>query len=201
MDKSKKSVYESIITIDPTIRVGDSVAWFNSKIPEILSGTIITQVMTGKMYTFAYDPVTKESLPFWDKYPLIFVLEKRKRNIVGINLHYIPPKIRLRIFEMMLPRATTKVLVDKTRMTGLTNFIKTIPGHQYMIKQYCPEGMRSKLLEIPGNEWGKAIAMPLAGWKIGNPESNKMGPVELSMLKHTITHTRDMIKVSRNNLG
>lgn len=201
MDKSKKSVYESIITIDPSIKVGDSAAWFNSKLPDILNGKGTSQVMTGKMYTFIYDPVTKDSLPFWDKYPLIFVLERRRGNIIGINLHYIPPKIRLRIFELMITRASTKVLGPNTKMTGLLNLVKTIPNHKYMIKQYCPEGMRSKLLEIPGNEWGKAIALPLGSWKIGNKESNKMGPVETSMLKHNISHTRDMIKVSRNNLG
>ena len=44
---------------------------------------------TGKYYTFEYDPKFADKLKEWDEYPLVYVMEFKKDNLIGANIHYI----------------------------------------------------------------------------------------------------------------
>ena len=44
---------------------------------------------TGKYYTFEYDPKFADKLKEWDEYPLVYVMEFKKNNLIGANIHYI----------------------------------------------------------------------------------------------------------------
>ena len=43
----------------------------------------------GKFYTFEYDPKFADKLKEWDEYPLVYVMEFKKNNLIGANVHYI----------------------------------------------------------------------------------------------------------------
>ena len=48
------------------------------------------RVSMGKMYLFNYDPKHKDTLPYYDRYPLIFPVNKAPGGFYGINMHYLP---------------------------------------------------------------------------------------------------------------
>ena len=50
---------------------------------------------TGKWYIFQYDPKFRAQLKEWDEYPLIHVMEIKKGNILGANIHYMNVRARL----------------------------------------------------------------------------------------------------------
>ena len=41
----------------------------------------------GMMYAFYYDPKHKETLPYYDTYPLVVIVELNSKGILGLNLH------------------------------------------------------------------------------------------------------------------
>ena len=50
------------------------------------------RIVPGRMYFFEYDALHKDTLPIWDRYPLIFPWDSWKGNngvtyFIGINLH------------------------------------------------------------------------------------------------------------------
>ena len=49
----------------------------------------------GKYYIFEYDPKFKDQLKTWDQFPLIHVMEFKKGNVLGANLHHVNTKSRL----------------------------------------------------------------------------------------------------------
>ena len=42
-------------------------------------------VTLGKMYLFRYDPKFKRTLPFYDRFPLVFVIKGGKNSFLAIN--------------------------------------------------------------------------------------------------------------------
>ena len=66
----------------------DSLKWLGHKITELRNPTLIPAairkedsrntktVKKGAMYFFYYDPKMKEELPYYDKFPLVLMLEK-----------------------------------------------------------------------------------------------------------------------------
>ena len=48
----------------------------------------------GNMLLFNYDPKTKKKLPYYDTFPLIFVVGPAADGFFGLNMHYLPLKQR-----------------------------------------------------------------------------------------------------------
>ena len=66
------------------------------------SGQYTTTVKPGNLYMFFYDPKTKEDLPYWDKFPMVLVLENYSDGFLGLNLHYLPPKFRVAFLTKLM---------------------------------------------------------------------------------------------------
>ena len=41
------------------------------------------------MYFFRYDPKFRTTLPMFDKYPLVIVVERYTDGFLGLNMHYL----------------------------------------------------------------------------------------------------------------
>ena len=46
----------------------------------------------GKMYFFYYDPKGKKTLATYDRFPLVFPIERYSDGFLGLNLHYLCQK-------------------------------------------------------------------------------------------------------------
>ena len=55
--------------------------------------------VVGNMYMFFYDPKTKDTLPYYDSFPLIVVVGPAEGGFYGINLHYLPPTLRAKFLD------------------------------------------------------------------------------------------------------
>ena len=92
---------------------------------------------TGKYYTFEYDPKFADKLKEWDEYPLVYVMEFKKDNLIGANIHYI--------------RGTN------SRLKALNN--KRFPKRTY--RQYIPRRADSIFFEIQESEVQLLSTLPL----------------------------------------
>ena len=91
----------------------------------------------GKFYTFEYDPKFADKLKEWGEYPLVYVMEFKKNNLIGANVHYI--------------RTTN------ARLKALNN--KRFPKRTY--RQYIPRRADSIFFEIQESEVQLLSTLPL----------------------------------------
>ena len=70
----------------------------------------------GKMYFYFYDPKTKDSMPYYDRFPLVIPIERYSDGFLGLNLHYIHPRQRIILLDKLSETATNKRFDEKTKL-------------------------------------------------------------------------------------
>jgi hypothetical protein len=152
-----------------TPRTKESMAWFRQKATELGrigpntvmnddAITMKTNVDTtslkgldqplGNMYMYYYDPKHKETLPYYDRFPLIIMYGKAKGGFYGLNLHYMAPPLRAKALDAILGDGS-------------------LPGKYVkpMIKHYLFEHVKSRFALVDKPEWEIATFLPLAQWE------------------------------------
>ena len=153
--------------------------WFNMTIKNNVKGHQVSRPTAGKMFAFAYDAKHKKTLPYWDMYPLIIYLGQSTKNanlMVGMNLHYIPPKARVEFLEELLKYSSTDTITNKTRLKVNWDKVKSMKYAKYMIKTYLPSHVRGTFVEIKPADWANAVFLPVQRFVTG--EDNKTYPTQ-----------------------
>lgn len=122
----------------------------------------------GKMYFFSYDAKNKQTLPTWDKYPLVFPIERYNDGFLGLNVHYLDTNERQALLSRLTQFATAKNLTERTRLRLTYDLIASTKRLNSLarpcVKRYLFSHVRSKFVEIPATEWDRVIQLPLAVW-------------------------------------
>lgn len=142
-----------------------STKWFKDFIGDAVRGRKVTKPEVGKIYAYAYDAKYKKELPYWDRFPLIIYLgsytsKAGNKIMLGLNLHYIPPRARQAFLEELLPRANTDVITNKTRLKINWSMVKGMRGSNQMIKAYLPNRIKSSMKEVKPSDWINVIFLP-----------------------------------------
>ena len=127
-------------------------------------GETMADALIGKMFMYFYDAKTKDTLPYWDKFPLIFVIELYDDGWLGLNLHYLPMPLRLKLFDKLLQFADDKSLdrITKLRLSyGLIKSVSQFPEVRPTIKRYLSSHVKSQLLKIEPVDWEIAVFLPV----------------------------------------
>jgi len=122
-----------------------------------------TRSMVGKMYFFFYDPKTKEDLDFYDKFPLVFPIQKYADGFLGINFHYLPLRYRAVLLDKIEVLANNKRMDETTRLRLTYELLNTVPKYRLFkpcLKRYLWEQIRSPLLHVTPDQWDVAIFLP-----------------------------------------
>ena len=69
----------------------------------------------GKMYFYFYDPKTKKTMPYYDRFPLVLPIEQYPDGFLGLNLHYIHPKQRIILLDKLSEYATDSRFDKQTK--------------------------------------------------------------------------------------
>ncbi|URC15339.1 DNA end protector protein [Paraglaciecola Antarctic GD virus 1] len=137
-----------------------SQKWFVAKLKDLKYKTK-TRPVTGSMITYVYDAKYKATLPYFDKFPLIILLDSfTKGTWLGLNLHYIPPKQREQFLEQILTYTSSKKIGSNTTFKIDWSKVKNLKYSEYMIKRYLMTQVRSNVSAIPPNEWINAVNLP-----------------------------------------
>lgn len=115
----------------------------------------------GKMYMFFYDPKTKEDLPYFDRFPLIFPYAKTDDGFMGINLHYLPYDYRAVLMDSLYGLVNDEKYDDDTRLKMLTyerlNSAARFKYFRPCIKRYILSHVQSRFFEVHPTEWDIAL--------------------------------------------
>jgi hypothetical protein len=123
----------------------------------------------GSMYLFAYDPKLKNVLPFWDTYPLTFVIEHYGDGFLGLNLHYLPPAARKQLLDALTSLSNNDKYDETTRLKISYRMLKAysgqFSGYTECVKKYLYGHVRSSYQEVNPKDWGKVVLLPLQNWQ------------------------------------
>ena len=120
-----------------------------------------TRFLPGRMYMFFYDPKTKDTLPYYDRFPLALLVGPAPGGYYGLNLHYLHPRIRAILLDRLMTYAIgteeTLRLKISYRLLKSTSRLKAF---RPCFKHYLKKHIRSRMVEIEPPDWETAIFLP-----------------------------------------
>ena len=128
--------------------------------------------LLGRMYLFQYDPKGKKTLPYYDRFPLVFPIDSGRTSgfaasggsFLGINLHYLPLPLRARLMDALYDTITTQELDENTRLKISYNILQQAAKYRFFkpcIKRYLISHVKSRFFYIEPTEWEMALFLPL----------------------------------------
>ena len=118
-------------------RSKQSAKWFLTKIREmtsisstrILNDSLLEarkKPLVGRMFMFLYDPKGKDTLPYYDRFPLILMVGPAEKGFYGLNLHYLPPRERAIFFDRLMEFTNNKKYDETTRFRITYNLLSSV---------------------------------------------------------------------------
>jgi len=120
----------------------------------------------GSMQMFFYDPKTKDTLPYYDKFPLAIIVGPAEKGFYGLNLHYLPPTLRAKFLDALMEISDQNIDDNskfKARYRILTSSYK-LRYFKPCFKHYLTTHVKSQFAEVPAPEWEIAAFLPTASW-------------------------------------
>jgi hypothetical protein len=136
--------------------------------------TDVSDNFVGSMYFFRYDPKHKATLPMYDKYPLVIVIDRYNDGFLGLNLHYLTRGQRGSMVRLFNDFYTKRKLVNgiisgsaksnwnliQSATTGVESYSREC------VKRYLYNHIRSQIIRINKDEYDKAVQLPIDEWVI-----------------------------------
>lgn len=117
----------------------------------------------GKMFMYYYDPKLKDVLPFYDTFPLCIPIELYSDGFLGLNLHYLPPKMRANLFNALYETVSNDKYDKTTRLRLTYRLLKgasRFSGYEQCVKRYLFNHVRSNFLYVDPENWDMALMLP-----------------------------------------
>ena len=145
---------------------------------------LTSRMAVGRMYHFFYDPKHKATLPYYDKFPLVFPFSRVKGGFLGLNVHYLPLKHRAILMDALYDVVSDQRYDEKTKLKlnyGVLKSASKFKGIKPCIKHYLTPHLRSRFLTIYPSEWDIALFLPTARFE--KSSKTKVWADSLAMIK------------------
>ena len=153
----------------------DSRDWFREKAREVSrvnenklirgnAGLQRSRPTPGYMYMFSYDAKHKDTLPYFDRFPLVFPFSVDADGFLGMNMHYIPHLLRARLMDALYDLTSNQKFDDRTKLMMSYDMLNASAKYKYFkpcIKRYLFSQLQTRFLLVPSNEWDIALFLPL----------------------------------------
>lgn len=117
----------------------------------------------GNLYTFFYDPKHRKTLPYYDAFPLTIMVDIAPGGFYGLNLHYLPPKLRAVMFDRLLETINNRRFDDSTKFKlnyQILSSISKFKAFRPCFKHYLTKQVASKIVLIEPPEWEISVFLP-----------------------------------------
>ena len=154
-----------------------STEWYRNKIKEFGTPTSLDLIRDGKqaarpffgrLNMFIYDPKLKKKLPYYDTFPLVLPLENYNDGFLGINFHYLPIPLRVKLLDRVVDFSNNTKFDESTRLNVSYNNLKSIRLIKPTIKRYLAGKVKSRFRRIDADEFIVATLLPVARFKKGS---------------------------------
>ena len=153
-----------------------SLAWFHERVTNRFTGnhnTVLkdqfgknaSDVAPGDLVFFSYDPKTKDDLPYYDRFPLGIVVDATNKHFQCINVHYLHPKVRIRLFRELMKINGHNEMVDRnTKITAKYQFLRGVGNGsivKHAWKKYLFTHVKSQFVKVDWKDAHMAIFLPV----------------------------------------
>jgi hypothetical protein len=124
---------------------------------------LVTTPIVGQMYMYYYDPKHKETLAYYDRFPLVFPFRKVRGGFYGLNMHYLPPQLRARLMDGLYDYANNTRYDESTKIKMNYSLLQSVSKLKFFepcVKMYLDEHVRSRFMYIYPSEWDVALFLP-----------------------------------------
>ena len=154
-----------------------STDWYRDKIKEfgtpktldlIRDGKQASSPFFGRLNMFIYDPKLKKKLPYYDTFPLVLPLEEYNDGFLGLNFHYLPIPLRMKLLDRVVD-FSNNTKFDKSTTLGVSyNALKRVRLIKPTIKRYLAGKVKSRFRRVDADEFTVATLLPVARFKKGS---------------------------------
>ena len=161
-----------------TLRTKESREWFRKRVANLRPNRnalmkeepvqLKNRGVVGNMYMFFYDPKHKDTLPFYDSFPLVIVVGPAEGGFYGLNLHYLPPALRAKFLDSLLEITNNRLYDDSTKFDLSYKMLMRASKMKYFkpcFKHYLTKHVRSKFAMVEAPEWEIATFLPTADFQ------------------------------------
>ena len=159
---------------DSTGDAPQSIGWYRDKIREfgkpapldlIRDGRRTAKVSAFNLNMFVYDPKYKKTLPYYDTFPLVLPLERYNDGFLGLNFHYLPIPLRVRLLDKINTIPEDNQYNDGEQLRVNYARARTIPMAKAVIKRYLYGHLKSQIRVVTPDEWVIAALIPVQRFK------------------------------------
>ena len=157
-----------------TPRTNQSREWFRDEVKNIknlnrrklLKDPSLEQknkARIGSMYMYFYDPKHRETLPYYDAFPLTIMVEPVPGGFYGLNLHYLPLPLRARLFDQLIDLTNNKKYDETTRFKLRYDLLKSATKLKFFkpcFKHYLYSQIEGRVATVEAPEWEMALFLP-----------------------------------------
>ena len=151
-----------------------STQWYRDKIKEfgkpgamdlIRDGKQSTKPHYGLLNMFFYDPKGRNTLPYYDTFPLVLPLEEYPDGFLGINFHYLPIPLRMALLDEVVDFSNNTKFDETTVLNVTYQNVKNIGLIKPTLKRYLAGFTKSQFRRIDADEFTVATLLPVARFK------------------------------------
>ena len=151
-----------------------STQWYRDKISEfgtpssldlLRDGKRNNKPFYGKLNMFLYDPKWKKKLPYYDTFPLVLPLERYPDGFLGINFHYLPIPLRIRLLDELVDFTNNTAFDRTTRIVADYSKLKKFKLIKPTLHRYLAGHTKSQFRRIDADEFTIATLLPVQRFK------------------------------------
>jgi|TARA_B110000977_G_scaffold49313_1_gene66953 hypothetical protein len=153
----------------------EGLEWFRNRVRDVRSNTgtflesgTATDTLTGDqlmggMYMFVYDAKYQDTLPYWDRFPLVIVTDLTKNGFQGLNLHYLSPRDRVKLLDGLYAMTVKETVEKDLRFDFSYNDIKSISKLKLAkpcLKKYLFSHTVGNIMRVDPKYWDLVAMLP-----------------------------------------
>ena len=151
-----------------------STEWYKDKIREfgkpraldlIRDAKRASRPFFGRLNMFFYDPKHKKKLPYYDTFPLVLPIERYPDGFLGINFHYLPIPLRVRLLDRLVDFSNNEEFDETTTIDADYARLKNINLIKPTIHRYLAGQTKSDFRRIDADEFTVAVLLPVQRFK------------------------------------
>jgi len=127
------------------------------------------RLLPGRLFMFFYDPKHKDTLPYYDRFPLVMVVDKAPGGgFYGLNFHYLDYRKRAILMERLLQYKNNNKFDETTKLKLNYQLLKgsaKLKAFKPCFKHYIPSQFRSQFREVPAEYWETVLFFPSEQFK------------------------------------
>ena len=122
---------------------------------------------------FFYSAKHKDTLPYWDMFPLTFPIQFDGDSMLSINLHYLPLLLRAKLMNALYTVAEEEgnSKIKKLQLSyQILNASARFSAFKPCIKRHLFSHVQSRFFWVRPEEWDMALMLPTARFQKASQE-------------------------------